>query len=82
MISARRYLLAAALASGSVVLAACGSSSSAKSARLLAASANPTPATITAQIHGAHPPAWPSCRANTIKNIPIPDNATPIRSSR
>ncbi len=49
MISARRYLLAAALASGSVVLAACGSSSSAKSARLLAASANPTPATITAQ---------------------------------
>src|ERR1700753_3737929 len=43
---------------------------------------NPTPATNTAQIHGAQPPDCPSCRAKTIRNIAGPDNRTPMRSTR
>ena len=40
----------------------------------------PMPPARVPQIHGAQWCDWPSCSANTIRNMPIPDSSTPSRS--
>ena len=46
------------------------------------AATNPMPPARVPQIHGAQWCDWPSCSANTIMNMPIPDSSTPSRSKR
>jgi hypothetical protein len=46
------------------------------------AAMNPMPPASVPQTHGAQSCDWPSCSANTIISIPMPDSSTPSTSKR